>query len=64
MRKDDRKMEGERKVVSEMRVDEISRDKEFGGRGERERFREILKISWTIILMLSSLSVSASTELN
>lgn len=41
MRKDDRKMEGERKVVSEMRVDEISRDKEFGGRGEREIQRDL-----------------------
>lgn len=39
MRKDDRKMEGERKVVSEMRVDEISRDKEFWGRGERDSER-------------------------
>lgn len=41
MRKDDRKMEGERKVVSEMRVDEISRDKEFWGRGEREIQRDL-----------------------
>lgn len=34
-------MEGERKVVSEMRVDEISRDKEFWGRGEREIQRDL-----------------------